>query len=143
MAAVELAGHTNSLSHEISTGFQRVFLRTAHQHEWMIQARDIQLEEILALDQGPAHGCHHLGRREPCIFNCLGNQGRVKGLPRLGKYLGLSLHQIHIGTTNAIQALQGLLGPIGSKASHHAFDFHCSFNDLCRSWCGGKKAGQC
>lgn len=34
---------------------------------------------------------------------------------------------------NAIQALEGLLGPTGSKASYHAIDFYRRFHYLSRS----------
>ncbi len=49
MAGVKFPGQTNFLTHKISTSFQRVFLRAARQHKWMVQARDIQLETVLAL----------------------------------------------------------------------------------------------
>jgi hypothetical protein len=54
--------------------------------------------------------------------------------------LGLAFDEIHLCATNAIQALQGLLGPVGSKASYHPVDLDGCLCHLCRCRHASQKA---
>lgn len=142
MAGVKFAGHTDFFPHEVSPFSERVCLCPAGQHKRVIQPRNIQLGELLSLDESPVSRHNDLGRRKARVLDRFGNQDGIEGLSRFRKHLGLPLHQIHVGTTNAIQALQGLLGPFGSKASYHAVDFDGRLHHLGRYRHSVKKAYQ-
>ncbi len=131
MAGVQLAAHSDSLPHKIGAFFQGLGLRSPCKNEGSLEARNLQLKRLPSADQGAVHSCDHLRRRKPRIFNRLGNQGRVERSSWLREHLSLSLHETNLGTANAIQALQGLLGPVGSKASYHPVDFDGRLYHLC------------
>ena len=142
MAGVEFAGHTNFFPHEVSPFSERVCLRSTGQHKRVMEPRNIQLGEFLPLDQSPISRHNDLCRRKARVLDRFGNQDGIERFPWFGNHLGLPLHQIHVGMINAIQALQGLLGPFGSKASDHAVDFDGHLHHLGRYRHGGKKAYQ-
>ena len=56
----------------------------------------------------------------------LGNLGRVEALPLSGKYYTQPCLELDSDFTDAIQAPQGLLGPVGSQRSRQAVDAYLS-----------------
>lgn len=142
MARVERTGYADSLTQQIGPFFQRPRLRSSLKHKSMIQPWNLQHNQFLAFQQGPFRGHNDSNRCKTRTLDRLGNQNRVKRLPRLWEYLAFPFHQIHFCMINAIQALEGLLGPTGSQPSYHAIDFHRGVYDLGRNWRRQEQASQ-
>lgn len=119
----ELSRQFDSLSEKVRASFDGSRLRSTVEGERVLEPRNLKLEEISASDECPLNSQEDLGRGEPRVVECVRNQDRVEGFPRLWKHLGLALHQIHLGTMNAIQAFESLSGPSDSEPSDHAVDF--------------------
>ncbi len=128
------------LLEKIRSLFEGLRLRSTVEREGVANTRDLKLEGASSLDQGSLRGHQDLGRGESRVLNSFGNQNRVEGLPWLGRHLGLALHQIHLGTMNAIQAFEGLSGPSDSEPSDHAVDFDPRLQYLSRRREGAKEA---
>lgn len=84
----------------------------------------------------------HFRCREACVVDRFGNQDRIEGFSRLWVNYRLTLHQIDISMTNAIQAFQGLFSPFRSKPSYHAVDLDRGLNNLSRGMHRPKKGEQ-
>lgn len=113
--------HTNLLAYKIGP-LQGTQLCSTSENERMLQAWHLQFQTAVFGGKRSVRDGVHFGRREPGVPNCLGNQDRIEGFSRLRVNCCLAFHQIDISMTNAIQALQGLFGPFGSKPSYHAVD---------------------
>jgi len=105
-------------------------LRPTGKEKRIRQARHIQLQGAAFAGKRAVSNYFDFGCSKSCIFNRLGNSRWVEGFPWLGKHFRLPLHQIHVCATNAIQALQSLLGSVGSKPSYHSVDFDRGLLDL-------------
>jgi hypothetical protein len=108
----------------------------------MRQARHIQLEGSVPCGERAIGDDGDLRGGEAGTVYGLGDQGRVEGFPGLRENCSLTLHQIYIRMTNAVQAFEGLLGPFRSKPSNHAVDFDRGLLHLREGWRGGKQASQ-
>ncbi len=130
----------DSLPEEVRASFEGLRLRSTVEREEVLQPRHLKLENASSFHQGPFDRHQDLGRREARVVDRFGNQDRVEGFPGLGRHLGLALHQIHVSTMNAIQALEGLSGPSDSEPSDHAVDFDSRLQYLCRRREGARQA---
>ncbi len=127
---LQFARDPHPLACEIGTFLKRLGLRAALQGEGMAHTRNIQLDLLATRGERPGGRHQDLGGGEAGVLDGLGNPSRVEGPASPGKNLALALQQTYISTINAIQALQGLFGPLGSKPSYHAVNLDCGFLHL-------------
>ncbi len=109
---------------------QGVEFGSAAQQERMAKPRYDEPKSAIASFDCPSGYYVDFGGGEPGILDRLGNLRRIKGLVLFGENDALAFHQADFGMINAIQALQGLLGPFGSKPSYHAADLDRRLLDL-------------
>lgn len=137
----DLSPHTDLLAYKIGP-LQGTQLCSTSENERMFQARHIQFQASVLGCESTVCNNRNIRCRESGIVNRLGNQDRIEGFSRPRVNCCLAFHQIDISMTNAIQALQGLFGPFGSKPSNHAVDSDRGANHLRRCWHCGQQAEQ-
>ncbi len=66
----------------------------------------------------------HFHNGDPAVVSGLQNPRGIERGARLGENSNTPVEQTDFGFRNAIQALKGLFGPIGSKRADHPVDLH-------------------
>ncbi len=100
-----------------------------------------EVELAVSGGEGSNHRHGDLGGGEASVADGLANALGIEGLAFGGPYGGGSGFKIDFDTTDAIQASQGLFGPIGSQRSRHAVDAQMGLLYLRESGGAGEEPG--
>lgn len=84
----------------------------------------------------------NLAGAEPGILDSCCDLGWIETSLPLGADNSLPLFEVDFDMTDAIQAPQGLLGPVGSQRSRHAVDAQMSLFDLGEARTGADSPGE-
>jgi hypothetical protein len=139
---MKLPSHADFLPHEVSPFAEGGCLCSTGQHKRMVQPGNIEREEFSFRNQCPINHHHNSGWGEARIPERLGDPNGIEGFSGPGKHLHFSSRQVHVGTINAFQALEGFLCPSRSKGTEEAVNFNRRPHHLSRYRRGGKKAKQ-